>query len=95
MAHKGYTINYFIQKIRTAPQSIKSEKDIIDIISPRAGKGSQAHIMLDDYLDYYLNEIVDTTSYIYKKLKGKTLKAKLINALKLRKKYGVFIPYFM
>ncbi len=85
---KGYTINYFIKLFTNTTNSELKTKGVDNVVSPRYGSSSVKVDTLDNFLDYKTLDVT-TGSGQYAQL-GKTPRARILKALKLRKKNGSF-----
>jgi hypothetical protein len=89
-----YTINYFIRYLEKVHEEDFYYIDIANIISPKRGKYSTAYCQLEKYLSWCTYNIIDEMHWVNCGTLNLivTRKRRLINALKHRKKYGVFMP---
>lgn len=84
--HKGYTINYFIGLVGGVTNAKLKNVGIANLVSPRLGASSQAFAALNTFLGGNLNAIVNGNKG-YASL-GITPRARILKALKNRKKFG-------
>ncbi len=85
--HKGYTINYFIGLVQGTTNSQIAATGITNLVSPKLGSQSQAVSALNSLLEGKLTPIVNGTRGFA--TFGVTPRARLLKALRTRKKLGV------
>ena len=85
---KGYTLNYFIGAISNVSDKALVSNGVYSAISPRRGSDSVKALMLDVWLGHKTSQIVSGKGNF--KSFGKTPRARLLKALRLRKKNGSF-----
>lgn len=84
---KGYTITFFINELTTKVKGKKTAGSIVDAISPTYGKSSVKFSTLNNFVGNFDAVANGTGKYAGF---GKTPKARLLKALKLRKKFGFY-----
>ena len=85
MASKGYTISFFINEIQSKVGHNSNVASLVDAISPVYGADSVKINTLSSFVGNF-NAVASGTGK-YAGL-GKTPRARLLKALKLRKKHG-------
>lgn len=85
---KAYTINRLISEVRSlSSRKVNNYSTFISEFSPRAGKQSTKLKVLNSFLSGSLQDVVEIG---YGTGKTKTIKARVIAALQLRKSRGWF-----
>jgi len=83
---KGYTINFFIQAVKSATTASVTNNGVYNVVSPRFGAFSTKACALDSWLGHKTDDIFigrgRFSSY------GKTPRTRLLTALRNRKKIG-------
>jgi hypothetical protein len=84
---KGYTINFFVTTLKNVSAKTVTTRGVYNAVSPRYGIFSAKANALDGWLNYNTRAIVKGegrfASY------GKTARARLLTALRRRKKNGI------
>jgi len=83
---KGYTINYFIDVLKSAATNKVTKEGVYSVVSPRFGGQSVKANALDGWLNFKTNAIAKGVGQFASY--GKTPRARLLTALSKRKKLG-------
>lgn len=82
---KAYTINLLINEVRSlSARAVSDYTTLATSLSPRAGANSAKVQVLNSFLGGKLRSVIGSDRY------GKTVKARVLNALKARKSNGSF-----
>ncbi len=82
---KGYTINYFVNELSQVHPSVFNYTDVAHVVSPRFGANSMKFTALNNFLHGMTTVIAYDEDF---KDLGKTPRARVLKALKMRKKLG-------
>lgn len=86
---KAYTINRLIWEVGALDaRKVKDYATLVTNLSPRGGKNSAKIQVLNTFLGGDLKAVVDGKTFC--SLKGKSIKARVVSALKYRKEFGYF-----
>ena len=83
---KAYTLTSLITEVSNIRYSA-DQNAVVGILSPRAGESSAKFVAIDNFLNGYLNEVLEGTA---SGVKGVSARTRLLNALRIRKTQGQF-----
>jgi hypothetical protein len=83
---KAYTLSMFLKQVARIPQaSARTTQDVVRALSPRKGQNSVKIVVLNRFLNGKLFSILNGSN-----ASGASPKARLLNALKVRKNTGSY-----